>query len=170
MEKLIEDILEYSKVGLKDALKEDLDLNQLIEDVVLMINKPPNCEIITEGELPFLHCFKTNWSQIFQNLINNAIEHNDKELMRIFVGSQKTDLGYLFWVRDNGPGIDDRHKERVFKIFQTLKGKYVYNRTGIGLSIVKKIVELHEGEIWFESEAGRGTTFYFTYPTTDDNC
>jgi signal transduction histidine kinase len=107
---------------------------------------------------------ETRISQVFQNLIENAVKYMDKEEGLINIGCEDLGSMWRFYVCDNGPGIDEKYKEKVFKIFQTLNPRDKVEGTGIGLTIVKKIVELYEGNIWFESKIGEGTTFYFTLP------
>lgn len=100
--------------------------------------------------------------QIFQNLIGNALKFIDKPQGEIHIGSTRDGGKLKFYVADNGPGIDAKHFEKIFKIFQTLQPRDEMESTGIGLAIVKKIVETYKGKIWVESSLGRGATFYFT--------
>jgi signal transduction histidine kinase len=93
----------------------------------------------------------------------------DKELGKIRIGCQENDLEWTFFIEDNGPGIPKEHFDRIFQIFQTLKPRDEVESTGIGLSIVKKVVELHHGRVWLESEMGKGSTFFFSLPKTGQN-
>ena len=165
MEKIIEDILQYSKIGLNEMNVEEFDLNEIIEQCKTILHLPENCDVRIDKKLPKIQCVRSHWFQLFQNLIDNAIKHCDKEKIKINIGVNLDKNQYLFYVKDNGPGIHDKHKDRIFKIFQTLRSKNNSDRTGIGLAVVKKLVELNNGKIWFESEIGQGTTFYFTLPT-----
>ena len=102
--------------------------------------------------------------QLFQNLIGNAIKYHGKETPKIHISSDNVDDKYIFSIKDNGIGIDQQHLERIFTIFQRLHTREDYEGTGIGLAISKKILQKHRGDIWAESELGKGTTFYFTIP------
>jgi len=160
MEGLITDILNYSTVGAKSNDLQKLDLNYLIEDLKTTIFIPDHIFIKIINPLPVIIADKTKIHQLFQNLISNALKFIDKEkgIVEIDVLDKKTH--YQFSIKDNGMGIEEKYHKKIFEIFHSLnKSK---DSTGIGLSIVKKIIELHEGEIWLESEPNLGTTFYFT--------
>ncbi|NNK73456.1 MAG: GHKL domain-containing protein, partial [Flavobacteriaceae bacterium] len=109
---------------------------------------------------PVLHGDRTRFTQLFQNLISNAVKYNDKEKGLISIDVEDKKSHYLFSVQDNGIGIDKRYYEKIFEVFQALEVSK--QSTGVGLSIVKKIVDLYHGDIWLESELGEGTTFFFT--------
>jgi signal transduction histidine kinase len=102
--------------------------------------------------------------QVFQNLIGNAIKFMDKEIGSIHIGCTEEKNEYVFYVNDNGPGIEHKYFAKVFQIFQTLNSRDVKESTGVGLALVKKIVELYGGTIWIESEKGKGCTFTFRLP------
>lgn len=160
MEQLISDILLYSSIGSESKETNDVDLNALIDELKQLLYVPDHISINVLNELPTVTGDKTKLQQLFQNLISNAIKFNDKEdgLIEINVEEQKS--YYQFSIRDNGVGIDKEHHDKIFKIFHALnKNK---ESSGIGLSIVKKIVDLYKGEIWLESEPNEGTTFFFT--------
>ncbi|MGZ3862213.1 MAG: sensor histidine kinase [Bacteroidia bacterium] len=163
LEALIDGVLEYSRAGRTDAQIVKTDLNKLVEDVIEMISARPNVKITVDNKLPELPVVKSAMTQVFSNLITNAIKHNDKENIIINVGCIEKPEEWLFYVKDNGPGIEKEFHEKVFKIFQTLKTKDEMNSTGIGLSVVKKIVDSAGGTIWIESEMGKGTAFFFTF-------
>ena len=162
MNDLIEGILKYSRIGRVEELKEPVDLNKLVSDVVDSLNVPATIEVRIGKNFSTLHCVLVQIEQVFQNLIANAIRYSDKKKGLIEVGCREDAGQPVFYVKDNGPGIAEEHFERIFKIFQTLAPKDTVESTGIGLSIVKKIVELHGGRVWPESKVGEGTTFYFT--------
>ena len=102
--------------------------------------------------------------QVFQNLLSNAIKYMDKPQGRIEVGCVEEDGLWKFSVADNGPGIEEKHFERIFKMFQALRVREDFEGTGVGLTVAKKIVELYGGKIWIESKIGEGSTFFFTLP------
>jgi len=160
MEQLISDILEYSSIGSSQAPKKHVDLNDLVEGLVKILYVPNHIEIKICHPLPILSGDKTKLQQLFQNLISNAVKFIDKPEGRIEIAVKDVSGFYEFSIQDNGMGIEKRFHDKIFKIFHALnKSK---DSTGVGLSIVKKIVELHGGKIWLESTPNVGTTFYFT--------
>jgi PAS domain S-box-containing protein len=164
MSALIDGILQYSKLGHTSPQKRQVDLNTLLSDIISGIEPPENIEITIENELPVLICEKTQIMQVFQNLLSNAVKYMDKPSGQIKVGCIEQDGFWKFSIADNGPGIDEKYHKKIFKIFQTLSPHNRVDSTGIGLSIVKKIVELNAGIVWVESEPGKGSTFFFTVP------
>jgi PAS domain S-box-containing protein len=164
MSALIDSIMQYSRLGQSDQEKQQVDLNAVLSEVISRIAPPENIEITVENELPALMCKRTHIIQVFQNLLNNAVRYMDKPKGQIKVGYAEEDDSWRFGVADNGPGIEQRHFERIFKIFQTLSPRDGVESPGIGLSIVKKLVELNKGRVWVESEVGQGSTFFFTLP------
>ncbi len=160
MELLISDILMYSSMGVQALEEENVDLNSLVKDLKTILFIPDHISINVLNTLPTIQGDKTKLQQLFQNLISNAIKFNDKEKGVVNIEVVELETFYQFSISDNGIGIEKKYHDKVFKIFNALnKSK---DSTGIGLSIVKKIVELHEGHIWIKSEIGKGTTFYFT--------
>jgi chemotaxis family two-component system sensor kinase Cph1 len=117
---------------------------------------------VDHDPLPVVKGDDVQMVQLLQNLIGNAIKFRGTEPPRVHVGARKLGENWLFFVRDNGIGIDPKHTERVFVIFQRLHNRDEYPGTGIGLAICRKIVERHAGRIWVESKPGNGATFYFT--------
>jgi len=164
MSALIDDILRYCRVGHDITNKQRINLNAVLSEVIDGIGPPEHIEITVENELPVLMCEKTHIIQVFQNLLSNAVKYMDKPRGQIKVGCVERDGFWEFSVTDNGPGIEKRHFERIFKLFQTLSPSDGVENTGIGLSIVKKIVELNGGSVHVESEVGEGSTFIFTLP------
>nr|WP_321248235.1 PAS domain S-box protein [uncultured Psychroserpens sp.] len=160
MEQLITDILEYSSVGSDNSETTDVDTNSIVNDLMTMLFIPEHIEIKLLQKLPVIKGDKTKLEQVFQNLLSNAIKFCDKDKGLIEIDVVAKPEYYEFSIRDNGIGIDKKFHDKIFKIFHALnKSK---DSTGIGLSIVKKIVNLHDGEIWLESEPQKGSTFYFT--------
>ncbi len=167
MHNLIEGVLQYSRVG---RVREDMvavDLNELVPSIVDIIAPPAHIHIQVEGTLPSVVCEKTRVTQVFQNLLTNAVKYMDKPEGQIRVACRDQGGFWEFRVSDNGPGIEEKYFERIFKIFQTLAPKDECDSTGVGLTIVKKIIELYGGKVWVESVVGQGTTFLFTWPKQD---
>ncbi len=163
MDQLIDGILQYSRVGRVREESVPVALNALLREIVDLLAPP--AEISVEiGPMPTVVVEPTRIQQVFQNLLSNAIRYMDKPQGRIEVGAQRVGNDWRFHVRDNGPGIEARHQERIFALFQTLQPRDRTESTGIGLSLVKKIVELYGGRVWLESTPGEGSTFYFTLP------
>jgi signal transduction histidine kinase len=121
-------------------------------------------QIEVAPHMPTIHTERVYLQQVFQNLISNAIKHGQRPDLRIAVGWADAGECYEFTVRDNGQGIAPQYHEKVFVIFQTLAPRDKVEGTGLGLSLVKKIVELHGGRIWIESDEGAGACFHFTWP------
>lgn len=164
MHHLIEGILQYSRIGRYREEVQPVDLNNSLSNVLELLAPPPNITIDIENELPVIQCEKTRIEQVFQNLISNAIKYMDKPEGLIRIGSVMRDDGIEFYVSDNGPGIEEKYFDKIFKIFQTLTARDEFESTGIGLSVIKKIIEMYNGRIWLTSEPGSGTTFYFLLP------
>lgn len=164
MDALIDGILEYSRVGRVKETQVAVDLNALVADTVQMLAPPPEVSVIVEGTLPTVLGERTRLQQLFQNLVSNAIKHRDKPEGRIVIASADAGDFWQLSVADNGPGIDPRHHERVFLLFQVLTPRDQKESTGVGLALVKKIVELYGGRVWIDSRSGEGSTFFFTLP------
>jgi PAS domain S-box-containing protein len=159
MEQLISDVLRFSSLG-ESTAKSEVDLNQVLEDIQTLLHCPDHIEITLKKPMPVLMADRVKIQQLFQNLLSNAIRYCDKAQGLIEIDWTQNDQTFTFWVRDNGIGIEEEYHDKVFKIFQSLNKHK--DSTGIGLSIVKKIVEMHGGDIWLDSTPGEGTTFYFT--------
>lgn len=166
MDRLIDGILQYSRVGRVKESPSRVDLNALVAETVDLL-APPASLAVTVEKLPTVEMERTRAQQLFQNLLSNAIQYMDKPRGEIHVDCQPAQAHWHFRVRDNGPGIDKRHWDRVFQLFQSLSKRDSTESTGIGLSLVKKIVEMHGGRIWLESEPGQGCTFHFTLPRSE---
>jgi two-component system sensor kinase FixL len=164
MHNLIDGILQYSRIGRVEEEKVQVNLNEFVLEIIDMLAPPENITITIENELPTITSEPTRITQVFQNLLSNAVKYMDKPQGQIKVGCVEEDNFWKFNVTDNGPGIEEKYFERIFKIFQTLAPRDEFESTGIGLTVVKKIVELHNGKIWVESKVGEGTTFFFTLP------
>lgn len=165
MQHMIDGVLEYSRAGRVSEQTSDVDINQLLEDVWSLLNPPARMQIIIQAGMPVIYAEKIRLTQLFQNLISNAIKYNDKAEGCIEVSWFDDGDVWRFGVKDNGPGIEPKYHDLVFGIFQTLNSKEEsLDSTGIGLSLVRKVVELYRGSIWIESETDQGCTFWFTLP------
>lgn len=160
MEQLISDILEYSSIGATSDESEEVNLNTLIDDLKQVLYVPENISIDVVNNLPIIKGDKIKFQQVFQNLISNAIKFNDKEKGHIIIDYKDEKSYHQFSVSDNGIGIDKKYYDTIFKIFNSLKQSK--DSSGIGLSIVKKIIDLYKGNIWITSKVNEGTTFFFT--------
>lgn len=168
MDALIDGILEYSRIGHGAAVHEPVDLSTLLARVLQLVAPPPDVQIKLDSILPIVPGEPTRLQQVLQNLIVNAIVHRDKPqcMIRIYC----TDLGdrWRISVEDNGPGIEARHQDRIFQLFQVLTPRDRKEGSGVGLALVRKIIELHGGQVWVESLPGNGATFHFTLPKQDN--
>lgn len=160
MEKLISDILEYSSITTDSEKTENVDLNEVVEGLQHVLFIPQHIKLRIKNKLPVLKGDTTRFQQLFLNIMSNAVRYIDKEKGLIEIDVNEFSSYYEFSIKDNGIGIEKKDFNKIFKIFQALKDHK--ESSGIGLSIVKKIINLYQGEIWLESEVGIGTTFYFT--------
>jgi PAS domain S-box-containing protein len=167
MEMLINGILQYSRAGRMKTESISIDMNLFIKDVISNIAPPENFKIKIQSNLPTIEGEKVVVDQVFSNLISNAIKYNDNSNPTIQIGYEKQDSFHAFFVQDNGPGIEEQFHEKIFAIFQTLQARDSIESTGVGLSIVKKIIEEKGGLVWVESTIGNGSKFIFTLPQTD---
>ena len=164
MHNLIDGVLKYSRVGRDKEEKVKVNLNDLVSEVIDMVTPPENIEITVENQLPVVECEQIRIMQVFQNLLSNAVKYMDKPQGQIRIGCVEEDCFWNFSVSDNGPGIEEKYFEKIFQMFQTLTPRDEFESTGIGLTVVKKIIEMYGGRILVESEVGNGTTFFFTLP------
>ncbi|WP_179334878.1 sensor histidine kinase [Winogradskyella costae] len=162
MDFLIKGILDYSTIDKLEQQDKQVNFNTLITEVLQTLLIPTHISITVQDNLPNIYGNTWRFKQVFQNLIQNAIKYSDKDQGSIEIGyTEQGDL-YQFFVKDNGVGIKPNYFERIFKVFTKLESSS--SSSGIGLSIVKKIITFYKGSIWLESEEGSGTTFYFTLP------
>jgi len=167
MHNLIEGVLQYSRVGRIKEETQTVDLNQLLPSIIDGIAPPEHIHITVEPNLPAVECERTRISQVFQNLLTNAVKFMDKPVGEIRVGFVQEGDFWRFSVVDNGPGIDAKYFDRIFRLFQTLTPRDEFESSGVGLALVKKIVEMYGGRVWVESKVGEGCTFFFTMPRQD---
>jgi PAS domain S-box-containing protein len=166
MQRLINDLLAYSRVNTQGKPFEMIDSHAVLGDALrsLYAAIEENRAIVINDDLPMVRADATQLNQLFQNLISNAIKFRGTEPPGIRISADDLGSEWRFSVKDNGIGIDAQYADKVFVIFQRLHTRQEYPGTGIGLAICKRIVERHGGRIWFESEPGKGSTFYFTLP------
>jgi PAS domain S-box-containing protein len=169
LESMISGVLEYSKIGRVQVPKESVDVYALVQEVVEMLAPPAHIQVEVTDNLPVLETQRIMLVQVFSNLISNAIKYNDKALGIVRVYCSESEGGYQFVVEDNGPGIPSEFFEKIFMIFQTLQSRDKFESTGIGLTIIKRIIEDVNGRIWVESELGKGSKFIFVWPVKDHN-
>jgi signal transduction histidine kinase len=162
MDFLIKGILDYSAVDKLQVEDRFVNLNLMVEEVLKIIFIPAHIKITVQENLPILYGNAWRFRQVFQNLIQNAVKYTDKELGLIEIGCTHKNNHFEFFVNDNGIGIHADYFEKIFKVFTKLESTSA--SSGIGLSIVKKIITFYNGSIWLESKEGAGTTFYFTIP------
>ena len=160
MDTLINGILDYSTISKNQTEFYDVDTNKLVEDIITMMLLPKSISVNKLKTLPIVKGDKYRLQQLFQNLIDNAVKYNNKEEGVIEIGVEDKNNFWEFFIKDNGKGIEPIYFEKIFKTFQKLENNP--ESSGIGLSIVKKIINLYGGKIWLESEIDKGTTFYFT--------
>ena len=164
MDKLLNAAIEYSQLGRVNYREEQVDLNKLVQMTIKEISPPGNIEITIENELPVVTCASQYMMLMFKNLIGNAVRFMDKPKGEIKIACIEKDGFWRFSVADNGPGIEGKYFSRIFKLFQTLNRRDEVETAGVGLALVKKIVEMHNGALWLESEPGKGSTFFFALP------
>ena len=164
MYNLIEGVLQYSRAGRSGEQIVQVNLDDFIPEAIDMLVPPENISITIEDTMPVIECAETHVMQLFQNLLSNAIKYMDKPKGQIKVGCVEQDGFWKFSIADNGPGIDEKHFEKIFKMFQALSVTEEFEGTGVGLTVAKKIVELYGGTIWVESKISKGSTFFFTLP------
>jgi light-regulated signal transduction histidine kinase (bacteriophytochrome) len=165
-EELLDDLLEFSRVGIWNLSTQPIDIGVFLKELIASFDLPSNAEVVLEDHLPTIDVEPTLVTQIFEELIRNAIKFNHSARKRVEIGWMPVgeDRCELF-VRDNGIGIKPRHYDQIFNMFQRLHSRLDYNGTGIGLAIVRKAVCKLHGAIRVESEPGKGSTFFVSLPT-----
>ena len=165
MAALVSGLLRFAQIGTTSLLISDIDMKGMVKAIIdEAIVNANGAKIRWEiKELPSAICDNVLVAQVWQNLIHNAIKYSSKKSNpAIEIGAIKKNGRLIYFVKDNGVGFDTRYKDRLFKIFQRLHNTDEYEGTGVGLSLVKKIIMKHNGDIWAESSPGIGSTFFFT--------
>jgi len=167
MEKMVADLLTFYRADKTLVPFEPVSVGPLIDTVLRDVEplaKEKGIRFRKKGSFPVVNGYRNRLYQVVYNLVENAVKYMDQPSnATVEVGCKSAENEHLFYVKDSGPGIPQEHQGKVFQIFYTLEPERV-SGTGIGLSIVKKILEKHGGRIWLESEVGKGTTFYFSLP------
>lgn len=163
MELLVNGILNYSLQKKEGSIIEEVDLEKIVTNLA-KVNTIVNCEILLKNTLPKVKGIEVQLLQVLQNLIQNAIKYNDKNEKIISVDYKATEEFHQFSIQDNGIGIDEKYFKKIFRLFQRLELNSEKDSIGIGLALVKKIINTMGGEVWLDSKLGVGTTFYFTLP------
>jgi len=167
MEALINGILQYSRAGRMKANSVAIPMNDFVQDIVFNLAPPERFVVQIQENLPTIEGEKVAIEQVFSNFISNAIKYNNNENPVIRIGYEDRGPVHCFYVEDNGPGIAPEFHEKVFAIFQTLQARDSVESTGVGLAIVKKIIEEKGGSVWLESALGQGSKFLCTFPKAD---
>jgi PAS domain S-box-containing protein len=164
LETLIDDLLRYSAAGRDAEAIRRVDTTKLVAEVVELLAPPAGIEVSAEPDLPVFDTEKTALEQVLRNLIGNSIKHHDRPKGRIVVSAERRRDEFVFAVADDGPGIPERHHARVFEAFEKLESRNQVEGTGLGLALVKRLVDSHGGRVWLESGSERGLTVRFTWP------
>jgi signal transduction histidine kinase len=165
MEKLLDDLLAYSRAGRTDAAISETDVAAIVDNIVEVLGPPAHIAVRVEGELPVIVTASAQLEQVLRNLINNAIKYHDKPIGEVVLSGKRAGDFVEFHVRDNGPGILPQFHEKIFQLFQTLKRRDEVEGSGMGLALVRKLVEQQNGCITVHSEGnGTGTEFRFRWP------
>ena len=157
----------YSRVGKENRDQEIVDVNELVLEACEYVPRKPGLELKIQANLPILYTERVPLLQLFTNLITNAIKYHDKEEGRVKVYHRSNGDYYDFFIEDDGPGIDKVYHEKIFGIFQTLQERDTFESTGVGLAIVKKILDDRNLQIKIFSEPGKGSVFCFTWPKNE---
>ncbi len=169
MEQMINGVLEYARIGHDQTTRDEVNVRALIDQIVQDIVPADRIQTVIETPLPTLYMDAVRLRQVFQNLIDNAVKYMDKPQGEIRIGAQQQGVEWRFWVRDNGVGIPPNQTERIFQMFQTLGSPDQTESTGMGLPLVKRIVELNNGRVWVTALPEGGSSFEFTLPAALTN-
>ena len=169
LEALLDDLLEYSRFNKQDVKLVLLDCTKLVEELYPLYSPITGFTLEIKGDLPTFETVGAPLEQVIRNLLNNAFKHHHQKQGKIQISCDDHDAFYLFMIKDDGPGIDARHYDEIFKMFTTLKSRDDVEGSGMGLALIKKIVEYYDGKIYVESALNEGCAFYFTWPKVMPN-
>ena len=165
MEQLLNDLLEYSRAGREQASSVEVNIEQLVSDIVDLISPPASMNFEISSKVPVVCLQKVPLEQVLRNLIGNAIKHHNRQDGKVTISARTIAGNFLqIAVQDDGPGIEKQHHERIFEMFKTLRPRDVVEGSGIGLAVVRKLVQHVGGNILLESQPGAGSTFSFSWP------
>lgn len=164
LDALIADLLLYHRAGHAKETAEEVDVARMVHDLAALLGPPPTFRVEAGPGLPVFETARSPLELVLRNLIGNAIKHHDRADGRVTVSARETADGFEFAVADDGPGIPEDQREKVFAMFHTLRSRDEVEGTGIGLSLVRRLVERFGGRVWVDSEAARGACFRFTWP------
>jgi PAS domain S-box-containing protein len=164
LNKLLDDLLSYSRVGRMEGGLSEINLNDFTKDIIQLLNPPQGFELKLTTNITSIVTLAVPFELVLRNLINNSIKHHDKDNGLISIEIEEENEGYQVTVIDDGPGIPPEHQDKVFQIFQTLKPRDEVEGSGMGLAIVKKVIDRYRGEIIIDSNGKRGTKFSFSWP------
>jgi signal transduction histidine kinase len=166
MEKLLDDLLTYSRAGRTDTAISETNVADIFDSIIEILSPPAHIKVRVEGVLPVIVTASAQLEQVLRNLINNAIKHHDKQSGEVVLSGKQVGRFVEFLVRDDGPGILPQFHKKIFQLFQTLKRRDEVEGSGMGLAIVKKLVEQQNSCITVHSHGnGTGTEFRFQWPT-----
>jgi len=168
LETLLDDLLMYSRANKQEHSVSTINSKALIEDTFLLMSPPSHFSLFVNGDMPIFTTAKSPFSQVMRNLLHNSLKHHDKGKDKIEVSCSEDEQFYKFSVKDNGPGIPDKHHEHIFKMFTTLKPRDEVEGSGMGLALINKIVQHYKGKVHLSSTLGQGCTFTFTWPKAID--
>lgn len=164
LDTLLSDLLEYSRANRQQATLALLDSQELIQGLFPLYSPNDKFELELISSLPVFETLKSPFEQVVRNLLNNAFKHHDKSAGKIQISCEEIDDYYTFMIKDDGPGIEADYFKEIFKMFKTLKPRDEVEGSGMGLALIKKIVEHYGGQVYLESKVGKGSAFYFTWP------
>jgi len=164
LETLLNDLLDYSRANRQENSLALIDTEHMINELFVLVSPPEKFNLTIQGVLPIFTTVKSPFEQVIRNLLNNAIKHHHKDNGHIKVSYIELDDFYQFSIEDDGPGIESDYYDDIFKMFKTLKPRDVTEGSGMGLALIKKVVEYYSGQIKVESRVGQGSTFVFTWP------
>jgi len=169
LNRLLDDLLTYSRAGRRVGDVGEVDVAELVEEIWTLMGPPEGFELSIEGEMPVVTTFRAPLEQVFRNLMGNAIKHHPGPAARIAVGAEYQDDHVVFSVSDDGAGIAEEYRERIYQMFQTLQPRDEVEGSGMGLAIVSRLVEWQGGRIWHEQPAsGAGTVFKFEWKAVNE--